>query len=82
MLIWQQENFELAATHFAKAVEFAPAYSAAWKGYGKALAGNQQIQQAIEVYHQGIEIAEQKGDIQTAKEMHVFLKRLQKEKTQ
>jgi len=38
----------------------------------------QQIQKAIDAYTQGIEIAEKKGDKQAAKEMTVFLKRLQK----
>jgi Tfp pilus assembly protein PilF len=74
----QQQNFALAAQHFAKAIEFDPTYSAAWKNYGKALTANQQIQAAIQVYTQGIVVAEGKGDKQAAKEMRVFLKRLQK----
>ncbi len=74
----KQKEFAIAATHFAKALEFDPNYSAAWKGYGKALAENQQIQEAIDAYTQGIAVAEKKGDIQAAKEMKVFLKRLQK----
>ena len=74
----KQPDFAKAATHFAKALEFDPNYSAAWKGYGKALAETQQIQKAIDAYTQGIEIAEKKGDKQAAKEMTIFLKRLQK----
>jgi Flp pilus assembly protein TadD len=75
---FKEKNFPLAVAHFARAVAYDPNYSAAWRGYGKALAENQQLQEAVTVYTKGIEVAEQKGDIQAAKEMKVFLKRLQK----
>lgn len=75
---FKQQDFATAVNHFAKALEFDPNYSAAWKGYGKALAENQQIQPAIEAYRQGIAVAEKKADKQAAKEMKVFLKRLLK----
>jgi len=73
---FKQKDFATAAMHYAKSLEFDPNYSAAWKGYGKALAENQRIQAAIEAYTDGIAVAEKKGDIQAAKEMKVFLKRL------
>lgn len=72
----QQKTFPLAVEHFAKALTFDPLYSAAWKGYAKALVSNQQIPEAIAAYQQGIVVAEEKGDKQTVKEMTVFLKRL------
>ena len=72
----KDKNFEVAMTHLAKAVEFDPNYSAAWKLYGKALVANDQIETAIKAYEKGIKVAEEKGDIQAAKEMKVFLKRL------
>ena len=74
----EQEDYATATEHFAKAIEHDEGYSAAWKGYGKALVGLDNLQRAAEVYAQGIAIAEQKGDKQTAKEMQVFLKRVQK----
>jgi tetratricopeptide (TPR) repeat protein len=77
----KQKEFTTAAMHFAKALEFDPHYSAAWKGYGKALTDAQQITEAIAIYTKGIETAERKGDKQAAKEMTVFLKRLQKKGT-
>lgn len=73
----KQKDFTQAIEHLAKSITFDPLYSAAWKSYGKALAENQQISEAIEAYTQGIQVAEQKGDIQAVKEMKVFLKRLQ-----
>ncbi len=70
---------EQAAVHLRRAVEADPTYSAAWKALGKALAEVGLRAEAIAAYRQGIEVAEKKGDIQAAKEMKVFLKRLEKQ---
>jgi len=43
---------------------------------GKALAAAARPAEAQEAYRQGIAAAERKGDVQAAKEMKVFLKRL------
>ncbi len=67
-----------AIEHLQKAVKFDPQHSAAWKLLGKALAADEQAEAAINAYEQGIAVAEAKGDIQAAKEMRVFLKRLLK----
>jgi len=48
----KEKAFVTAAMHFAKALAFDPNYSAAWKGYGKALAENEQTQDAIDAYTQ------------------------------
>ena len=69
-------QFADAIAHLQKALEFDPEYSAAWKLLGKALAENQQNADAIAAYERGIQVADAKGDIQAAKEMKVFLKRL------
>ncbi len=69
-------EYEPAIEHLAQALKYDHDYSAAWKLYGKALAKSGKNDEAIKVYKQGIEIAENKGDIQAAKEMKVFLKRL------
>ena len=70
------KRFAEAAEHLHKALEFDPQYSAAWKLLGKALDGAGQPAEAADAYRQGIEVAEEKGDLQAAKEMRVFLKRL------
>ncbi|MDX1434400.1 MAG: tetratricopeptide repeat protein [Gammaproteobacteria bacterium] len=67
-----------AAEHLERAVALDPDYSAAWKSYGKALAAAGRAEDAIEAYRRGIETATRKGDIQAAKEMGVFLKRLER----
>lgn len=65
-----------ATEHLQRAVLLDANYSAAWKLLGKSLAECHDNTAAINAYEQGIRIAEQKGDIQAAKEMKVFLKRL------
>lgn len=67
-----------AIEHLLKALEFEPQHSAAYKLLGKAYSESQQTELAIDTYQKGIAIAEQKGDVQAAKEMKVFLKRLLK----
>jgi Tfp pilus assembly protein PilF len=65
-----------AIAMFESAVVRDPAYSAAWKALGKALAGAGQPDDARTAYTQGITVAEARGDVQAAKEMKIFLKRL------
>ncbi len=69
-----------AVEHLERAIQQDPTYSAAWKIYAKALGEAGRIDEAIEAYTRGIEVAEGKGDIQAAKEMKVFRKRLEKPK--
>jgi len=76
---FKQKDFPAAIEHYARALAFDQHYSAAWKAYAKALAENRQFIQALEAYRQGIAIAEAKGDMQAAKEMRVFLQRLEKQ---
>ncbi|MGH8672442.1 MAG: tetratricopeptide repeat protein [Burkholderiales bacterium] len=68
-----------AARHLEMAVEHDPNYSAAWKLLGKALTLSKRPAQAAEAYRRGIAAAEKKGDKQAAKEMAVFLARLEKQ---
>lgn len=63
---------------FRAAVDRDPAYSAAWKALGKALAEAGDGPGARSAYERGIAVAEARGDVQAAKEMKVFLKRLEK----
>lgn len=65
-----------AAAAFQAAVDRDPNYSAAWKALGKALAAAGDQPGALAAYERGIAVAEARGDIQAAKEMKVFAKRL------
>ncbi|MFV5215245.1 tetratricopeptide repeat protein [Azonexus caeni] len=67
-----------AADCFRAAVDRDPNYSAAWKALGKALTQAGESAAAADAYNDGIQVAEARGDIQAAKEMKVFLRRLQK----
>jgi len=67
-----------AVAHLQQALKLDPAHSASWKLLAKALTGDGRVSDAIAAYEQGIGVAEGRGDIQAAKEMKVFLKRLLK----
>jgi Tfp pilus assembly protein PilF len=67
-----------AIDHLRQAVDQNPRYSAAWKALGEAHTQAGTIDRAIDVYERGIAAANAGGDIQAAKEMTVFLKRLRK----
>ena len=67
-----------AIDHLRQAVDQNPRYSAAWKALGEAHARAGNASRAAEVYERGIEAAREAGDMQAAKEMGVFLKRLRK----
>jgi len=66
----------LASKCFQAAVDRDPQYSAAWKALGKALNEAGDAAGALSAYEQGIVIAEARGDIQAAKEMKVFARRI------
>ena len=63
---------------FREAVDRDGRYSAAWKALGKALMESGDHAEALAAYENGITVAETKGDIQAAKEMTVFAKRIRK----
>ena len=72
-------NAAKAVELFRSVIELDANYSAAWKLLGKALAENGEFQAALDAYEQGIRVAEERGDIQAAKEMTVFARRLRKQ---
>ena len=67
-----------AVEHLQQAVTFDAGYSAAWKALGMALERDGRDREAVEAYRSGVEVAEQRGDKQAAKEMRVFQRRLEK----
>jgi predicted Zn-dependent protease len=78
-ILLKEGETEGAVEHLRQAVNQDPGYSAAWKVYGKALQALGDAEGAATAYETGIAAARKKGDIQAAKEMQVFLKRLSKE---
>ncbi|MFC4820174.1 tetratricopeptide repeat protein [Dokdonella ginsengisoli] len=65
-----------AAVALREAVAFDAEYSAAWKLLGRALADSGAPVAAAAAFERGIDVAQRRGDVQAAKEMGVFLKRL------
>ena len=67
-----------AAEHLKRAVTHDPDYSAAWKLLGKSLVESGDAVGAAAAYRDGIAAAGRKGDKQAAKEMTVFLRRIER----
>ncbi|HMM47852.1 MAG TPA: tetratricopeptide repeat protein [Thiobacillaceae bacterium] len=67
-----------AAEHMQSAVDHDPKYSAAWKLLGHALADAERPEEALAAYREGIAVATARGDVQAAKEMRVFARRIEK----
>ena len=65
-----------AARELRRALDFDPAYSAAWKLLGKACLALDDRNGAAAAWRQGIAAARQRGDKQAEKEMTVFLRRV------
>lgn len=72
------DNPTQAATYFQDAVSRDKNYSAAWKALGKSLLDTGEHMAALSAYEQGIIIANERGDIQAAKEMTIFARRIRK----
>jgi tetratricopeptide (TPR) repeat protein len=73
-----QGRYAEAIDALRAALQFDANYSAAWKLLGRALTEAGEKSAAITTYERGIEVATARGDQQAAKEMQVFLKRLEK----
>ncbi|MHB8255585.1 MAG: tetratricopeptide repeat protein [Acidiferrobacter sp.] len=74
----RRKDYEKAITHLRAALVFDPHHAAAWKLLAAALTDSGQTSEARTAYEEGIRVAEAAGHLQAAKEMRVFLKRLDK----
>jgi len=74
----QAGDSEAAATHLAAATRHDPDYSAAWKLLGKALLASGREAEAEAAWRAGLEAAARRGDVQSSKEMTVFLRRIER----
>lgn len=66
-----------AIAQYAEAIRLKPDYSAAHRGLGRALALAGRREEARAAYRAGLEVAARTGDLQTRKEIEVFLRRLE-----
>ena len=67
---------EDAAREYREAIRLSPDYSAAHRGLGRALERAGRPEEARAAYERGVEVASRTGDLQTKKEIAVFLRRL------
>jgi len=68
---------DAAAAEYAEAIRLKPDYSAAHRGLGRALERAGRIAEAKAAYAKGLEVASGTGDLQTKREIEVFLRRLE-----
>lgn len=71
-------RYSEAERELREALRLKPDYSAAYRELGKALTGLERFDEAREIYTKGVEVACAKGDLQTQREIEVFLRRLEK----
>lgn len=70
------DDADAAIVQLRAALDFDAGYSAAWKLLGQACLASGDTQAAAAAWQQGIVVAEANGDVQAAKAMRVFAKRL------
>jgi Flp pilus assembly protein TadD len=67
---------EPAVAEYREAIRLKPDYSASHRGLGRALERAGQLDEARAAYTRGLDVAARNGDLQTKKEIEVFLRRL------
>jgi Flp pilus assembly protein TadD len=68
---------ESAIREYEETIRLKPDYSAAHRGLGRALERARRPEEARAAYRKGLEVAAHTGDLQTKKEIEVFLRRLE-----
>lgn len=75
-LYLDNKQYTEGAEAFEKAIALNGDYSAAYRHAGDCYRLAEQTEKAREVYNKGIDVAQKRGDLQTAKEMQVYLRKL------
>ena len=76
--LFKEGRYGEARDHLRRAVENKPDYSVAYRMLGRAHFELHENSEARSVFLKGQEVAQENGDLQTVKEIDVFLRRLQK----
>ena len=76
--LFKEGSYPEARDHLRRAVENKPDYSVAYRMLGRTHYELREDAEAREVFAKGREVATQNGDLQTAKEIDVFRRRLEK----
>ena len=75
---FDSEQWPQAAEHLRVAIELQQNYSAAWQLLGQALHADGQLELALDVFEQGVDVSRINGDQQAQKVMQVMANRVQK----
>jgi predicted Zn-dependent protease len=76
--LFKEGRYGEARDHLRRAVENKPDYSVAYRMLGRAHYELREDNEARSVFLKGKEVAQENGDLQTVKEIDVYLRRLQK----
>jgi uncharacterized protein HemY len=76
--LFKEENYPEAREHLAHAVENKPDYSVAYRMLGRTHYELHENAEARQTFETGREVAQKNGDLQTVKEIDVFMRRLAK----
>ena len=76
--LFKEEKYSEAREYLSRAVRNKPDYSVAHRTLGRTLYELGEDAEARRVFAEGREVAEGNGDLQTVKEIDVFVRRLEK----
>ena len=76
--LFKEEKYSEAREHLIRAVRNKPDYSVAHRTLGRTLYELGEDAEARRVFAEGREVAQKNGDLQTIKEIDVFVRRLDK----
>ena len=76
--LFKEGEYAQARDHLRRAVENKPDYSVAYRTLGRAHYELHEDAEARRVFTEGREVAQRNGDLQTVREIDVFMRRLEK----
>ena len=76
--LFKEGQYAEARDHLRRAVENKPDYSVAYRTLGRAHYELHEDAEARRVFTEGREVAQRNGDLQTVREIDVFMRRLEK----
>jgi uncharacterized protein HemY len=76
--LFKEGEYAQARTYLRRAIENKPDYSVAYRTLGRAHYELHEDAEARRVFTEGREVAEKNGDLQTVREIDVFMRRLEK----
>jgi uncharacterized protein HemY len=76
--LFKEGEYVEARDHLRRAIENKPDYSVAYRALGRAHYELREDTEARRVFTEGREVAQKNGDLQTVREIDVFMRRLEK----